>query len=420
MGTMERMTIHTVVKKVLFKEHDLPRGDAIPEEIDQSRRTFKFSNMKRLFPFVAAHKRTGLLASALLFVAALLSLPQPLFTKYIIDGVIIRGEIEILTTVVCILMAILLLEAIFSFLKQYHFFRFEQDVILEIQQRLFQRVLRFPKSFFDSKQTGYLMSRISGDVFHLRMLFSSTVVEIFANTLRFAGGVAILFFLHWKLTLISLVILPFFYASVRFLGQKTRQLSHIMMEETAHVSRDLQESISGVDLIKAFATEEKETQKISNSLRKSVQAGVEQNTISAFSQMVIGIIASFGTVIVLWYGAREIIGGRLTIGSFVAFNSYLAYLYGPSRFLASVNIYLQSSLAALERVFTLFSLVPEDEQDEQKSKVTRRKFIKTSVSLTAAAFTVPYIIPKSVRGANDQINLAVIGIRGRGGSHINK
>ena len=332
---------------------------------------FRLQHIKKLFPFISNNLHVGYIASITLIFSSLLSLPQPLITKYIIDDIVLKKDISLLTIIIILIISIFLLEAILSFLKQFYFFRFEQDVIFEIQQNLFQRVLRFPKSFFYSKQTGYLMSRLSGDVFQLRMLFSSIVVEIFTNVLKFIGGIIILFFLHWKLSLYSLIFLPFFYAAVRLLGEKTRQLSHNMMEKSALVSKNLQESISGVALIKAFAKEEKETQKISDSLQESIEAGVEQNTISAFSQLVIGFIASMGTVFVLWYGAREIIYERLTIGGFVAFNSYLGYLYGLSRFLASTTVYMQSAFAALERVFSFFELIPEDGSDENKEKLKK-------------------------------------------------
>jgi ABC-type multidrug transport system fused ATPase/permease subunit len=360
------MTIFKILKKILTipdntgKEHDITGS--------QTKRS-KIFLLRKLSIFTIPHWLNGVIASVILILASILSLPQPLFTKYILDDVIIKKDLSILTVVVSLLILILILEAVLSLLKQFYFFRFEQDVIFGIQQRLFERVLRFPKSFFDSKQTGYLMSRLAGDVFRLRMLFSSTVVEVFTNALKFLGGIIILFFLHWKLTLYSLIFLPFFYVTVRFLGEKTRQLSHNMMEKSAQVSKNLQESISGVTLIKAFAREEKETRKISDSLQESIEASVEQNTISAFSQLIIGIIASLGTVFVLWYGAREIIFGRLTIGGFVAFNSYLGYLYGPSQFLASTTVYMQSAFAALERVFSLFDLIPEDEDDQSKIKI---------------------------------------------------
>jgi len=127
-----------------------------------------------------------------------------------------------------------------------------------------------------------------------------------------------------------LIILPFFYASISFFSKRTKRFSHNMMEKASHVSKNLHESISGVDLIKAFATEERETNKLSKTLRESVQTSIEQNSITAFSQQVIGMIASIGTVFVLWYGSREIIFERLTIGSFVAFQN-VTFSYHPDK-----------------------------------------------------------------------------------------
>ena len=327
--------------------------------------------LKKLLPFIVPHWRKGLFASSLLVFTSILSLVQPLFTKYILDDIIVSKDVKKLAVTIGILLIILIIEAVLSFLKQVTFFDFEQKVIFEIQNKLFNRVLRFPKSFFDNKQTGYLMSRLSGDVFRLKILFSNTAVEIFTSFLKLLGGIVILFALHWQLTLLSLIILPFFFLSVKFFGEKTRQLSRNMMEKSAQVSRNMQESISGMTLIKTFAAEKRETKKITGSLQESIQASIEQNTVNAFSQLVIGTVSSLGTLLVLGYGAREIILGRMTVGSFVAFNSYIAYLYGPSRFLATTNVFLQSAFAALERVFSIYDLLPEDEYDRNKQKVLR-------------------------------------------------
>ncbi|GBE27607.1 putative multidrug export ATP-binding/permease protein [bacterium BMS3Bbin03] len=334
---------------------------------------FHISYVKNVFPYIMQHWKIGLFASILLLISVLSSLPQPLFIKYIINNVIINKDISILTIVIFSLIILLIMEAFFTFLKDFYFFQFEQNIIFEIQCRLFQKVLHFPKSFFDNEQTGYIMSRLSGDIFQLRLLFSSSVVEILTSVLKFTGAIVILFFLQWKLTLLSLTILPFFFITVQSLGKKTRILSYNMMEKSAQVSKNLQESISGISLIKTFVTEQKETQKVSQSLIESIQANIEQNTLNAFSKFAISIIASSGTVLVLWYGVKEIIFGHFTIGGYVAFISYLTYLYGPSRFLAIMHIHLQTAFAALKRVFTLFQIIPEDDSNKMEIKLFRLK-----------------------------------------------
>ena len=359
------MRFFEIIRLILFKK-SLQKSDY--PDINTSH---GISHFKKLFPFIKPFWRHGLAAAALLIIASILTLPSPLFTKYIIDDVIIKNNPGLLAILLLILAGLILSGAVVSLFQRYVFFSFEQKIILSIQHRLFHRVLRFPKSFFDNKQTGYLMSRLIGDVFSLRMLFSSSIVEIFTNILKFTGAVIILLFLNWKLTLVSLIILPFFIASVSLFGKKVKLLSHRMMEKSAIVSRYLNESLSGLEIVKAFATEEKESQKIYNSLKESVDASVEQNTISAVSQFIIGFISSVGSLLVLWFGAHQILSGNFTLGSFVAFNGYLSYIYGPARFLTHININLQPSFAALERVFSLFELIPEDDGDENKKKLTK-------------------------------------------------
>lgn len=190
------MEILNIIKRVLGRQRFVSEIEPNHLYIHEKGNTFAISDLKKMQPFLAPHWKKGVIASILLLLSVLFSLAQPLFFKYIIDDVIAGGKVLVLTIIVGILIVLLLLNAVISFFQQFYFFSFEQDVILEIQQRLFRRLLCFPKSFFDSRQTGYLMSRLLGDVFRLRMLFSSTGVEIFASVLKFLGGVVILFFLH--------------------------------------------------------------------------------------------------------------------------------------------------------------------------------------------------------------------------------
>ena len=151
----------------------------------------------------------------------------------------------LLNIIIICFIGLLLLQSLFSFLRDYLFNRFEQEVVLEIQSQLFQRVLRFPKSFFDNKETGYLMSRLVGDSAVLKMFFSQITVEVFTSALKFAGGIVILFILHWKLALISSAIVPFFFIISSYMSRKTHQISFQMYEKSAQVSKRLQSSISG-------------------------------------------------------------------------------------------------------------------------------------------------------------------------------
>jgi ABC-type multidrug transport system fused ATPase/permease subunit len=357
--------------KVLRHPLPAPTTGSRWAEFFEEPKAFHYADLNRLWPFVAPHWKKWLVASGLMLVGTLLSLPQPLFSKYVIDDVVLQRDLGLLHFIILAMVALVLAGMLVGFVQGFYFLRFQQDVIFEIQQRLFDRVLRLPKAFFDSKQTGYLMSRVAGDVFRLQTLFSSSVVQLVPSLLKLVGGVGILLYLNWRLALLALLILPFYLAITRTFAARVRKFSWAAMERSALVFRDLQQSLSGMSLIKMFATESREQQKLQESLRESIAANVEQNVVSSVSGLLTGLMSSLGMILLLWFGAQEIIRERMTLGDFVAFNAYLAYLYGPAQLMASMSLTLQTSFAALERVFALFDVVPEDDGDDYKPKVVR-------------------------------------------------
>jgi subfamily B ATP-binding cassette protein MsbA len=318
------------------------------------------ANLQNLRPFVARHWRKGVLGALLILFTSLLGFPQPLITRYLIDTVILGRQLGLLAGVVLLLAGITGLGMLAGTWQQFYFARFEQEVILDIQHDLLDRALRFPKSFFDSKETGYLMSRLSSDVQGLRWFFSSTLVYIISNILRFVGGVALLFYLEWRLAIAVLVILPALVLCVRFFAGRMRILSHQGMEQQANISRSMQESLSATSLIKAFSSERRTVGRIMSELRAALQISLEQTTVGSVANLAIGLMPEIARAIVLVAGAYWVIRGEWTLGSLLAFQSYVGYVYGPALFLATANLQLQNALAALERVSALFNIVPEE------------------------------------------------------------
>jgi ATP-binding cassette, subfamily B, bacterial MsbA len=318
------------------------------------------ANLKNLFPFMKRHWRKGALGSLLILLTSLLAFPGPLITRFLIDKVILGKQLSLLLGVIALLAGIKIAGIILGILQQYFFTRFEQEVLFDIQRSLFDRTLRMPKSFFDSKETGYLMSRLLGDVGGLRWFFSSTVIHIFTSFIRFAGGAVFLLYLNWRLALAVLIVLPLMFVSTRFFGRKLRVLSHHGMERQAEVYQSVQESLAQTSLIKAFATEKRTLNSLMGKLRASLQLGMEQQTLGSLASLAIGAAPDLAHLIVLAGGAYLIIQGQWSVGSLLAFQSYVGFVYGPAQFLASANFQWQSAMASLERVSALFDVVPEE------------------------------------------------------------
>jgi len=318
------------------------------------------ANLGNLRPFVVRHWRKGLLGALLILLNSLLGFPQPLINRFLIDDVILGRQLELLAVAVLLMGGVVVAGMVIGALQQYYFTRFEQEIILDIQQDLLNRTLRFPKSFFDDKEVGYLMSRLSSDVMGLRWFFSSTIVQIFSNLLQLVGGMALLVYLEWRLALVALVVIPGLILWVRFFSRRVRALSHQSMERQANVARQMQESLSSASLIKAFVSEEREVGRMMSELRAAFQLSLEQMAVGTVANIALNILNHAANFVVLIVGAIEVILGQWSLGSLLAFRSYLGYVYGPAQYLAHLNLQFQAALAALERVSALYDIVPEE------------------------------------------------------------
>jgi ABC-type bacteriocin/lantibiotic exporter with double-glycine peptidase domain len=318
------------------------------------------ASLRNLRPFVSRHWRKGLLGSLLIVLTSLLSFPQPLITSFLIDHVILSRQLALLAGVILLLAAVTLMEKLLNVFQQFYFTRFEQEIILDIQQSLLDHVLRLPKSFFDANQTGYLMSRLSSDVQGLRWFFSSTIVYIFSNCLRFMGGIGFLIYLEWRLATGVLFILPVLIFFIRYFSKKIHILSHQSMEQQAKVSGQFQESLSSVSLIKSFSSEMRTVGHLISESRKSFQVSLEQSTVGSVAHLVISSTPGIARGFVLALGAYWVIKGEWTLGSLFAFQAYLGYVFSPAQYLATANLDLQDARASLERVSALFDIVPEE------------------------------------------------------------
>jgi ABC-type multidrug transport system fused ATPase/permease subunit len=325
------------------------------------------TSLKNLRPFVGRHYRKGAVGVLLVLVTSLFGIPQPLIMRYLVDDVILGRQLGLLLVAILLLAGIALAEKLTSLLQQFYFARFEQEVTLDIQEDLFSHVLRFPKGFFDENQTGYLMSRLSSDVEGLHWFFSSTIVYIISNILRFAGGVVLLFYLEWRLAMGVLVIVPGLVLSIRYFSRKIHVLSHQDMEQQANVTSHLQESLSSVSLIKAFSTEARSVKRLTSQLKEAFHISLEQTTVSSVANLVINSMPGMAKVAVLALGAYWVIQGHWSLGSLLAFIAYLAYVFGPAQFLASANLQLQNARAALERVSALYDIIPEESMIDGKT-----------------------------------------------------
>lgn len=318
------------------------------------------ANLGNLRPYLARHWRKSALGLSLILLTSLLAFPQPLITRYIVDEVILKRQVTLLAGAVVLLVLLLVAEKFLRVLEDFFFARFEQKVTLDVQTDLVDRILSLPKTFFDQAQTGYLMSRLSGDLEGLRWFFSSSIAYIAGNLVRFVGGLVLLLYLEWRLALIVLLILPGLIFGMLYFSRRVHALSHQSMEQEALVTGRLQESLSSISLIKSFASEAKTLHRLISGLKSALRLSLERTAVSSLADMVVSSLPALGRGATLALGAYWVIAEEWTLGSLLAFQAYLGYVFGPAQFLAGANLELQRALASLERISALFNIVPEE------------------------------------------------------------
>jgi len=163
-------------------------------------------------------------------------------------------------------------------------------------------------------------------------------------------GLIVLIFLHWKLALVSVSIVPLFLLTIKYFSIRIKNASTEVQKELSVLTSALFEGFLSIYFVKAFGTEEEESQRISSSLDRTLKAKISNEITYSKSVIAANFIGALGRFVLTWYGLSEVIHGRLTIGGFLAFNSFLRYIYEPSKNLMNLNAGIQQSLASLERV----------------------------------------------------------------------
>jgi len=343
---------------------------------------FGYRDVPFFFQFVRPVWRWGATSLVLMLVGSALGSLLPLSSKLIIDyvvqgkdatgvvrvchavglGAIAQSARQAACSVNWVLGAVLVVTvvvAILALLRRYVTTRFQEELTFNVQTSLFSHIIRFPLGFFRERETGYVMSRVSDDVQALERLFSQRLSQVLMSVFYLVFSLFVVFSLSTRLAVVALAILPFYVLTSLFFGGRLRSRWRAVMEDRALVSRRLHESLSGVELVKSYAGEAHEERKVEGRLRHAMQTRIKRVMISALSGHAVRGFQLLSSLAIAWFGVREMQNGRMSVGDFVAFNSYILYLSGPVQNLCTLHMSLQPTFAALERLMEMFRIVPE-------------------------------------------------------------
>ena len=294
------------------------------------------------------------------------SLVSPLIFRKMIDQVLPQKDLNKLILLALALLFLPILNGLISVIQRRLNAAVGEGVTFDLRVALFARLQRMSLRFFTNTRVGELMSRLNNDVVGAQNAISNTIVNIITNIIEAIALLAVMLSLEWRLTLVSVLIMPLFIIAAQRLGKVLRDIARRSMELNAEMNAHMNETlnIGGALLIKLFGRALEETERFRERAGNVRDIGVRRAVIGSTFFMILGLVSAVGTALVYGLGGWYVIQGTFTIGTIVAFGAYLGQLYGTLQGLASAPVDFSTSMVSFERVFEVIDLphdIPEKE-----------------------------------------------------------
>ncbi|HUI87611.1 MAG TPA: ABC transporter ATP-binding protein, partial [Anaerolineales bacterium] len=302
---------------------------------------------------------TGMLVM-ILFTTGI-SLISPLIFRTMIDQVLPQKDLHQLILLALALLILPILSGGIGVIQRQLNASVGEGVTFDLRVALFARLQRMSLRFFTNTKVGELMSRLNNDVVGAQDAISNTIVNIITNIIETIALLAVMLTLEWRLTIVSVLILPLFIIAARRLGTVLRDAARRQMELNAEMNAHMNETlnIGGALLVKLFGRAKEEGNRFRERAGNVRDIGVRRAVIGSVFFMILGLVSAVGTALVYGLGGYYVIQGSFTVGTIVAFGAYLGQLYGTLQGLASAPVDFSTSMVSFERVFEVLDL-PHD------------------------------------------------------------
>ncbi len=308
----------------------------------------------------------GMLVTILLSTG--LSLLTPLIFRNMIDVVIPAKDIQRLVILALALLLIPAIQGVINVIQRRLNATVGEGVIFDLRSSLFARLQRMSLRFFTNTRVGELMSRLNNDVVGAQNAISNTIVNILTNLVETVALLAVMLTLEWRLTIVSVLIMPLFILAARRLGTVLRDIARQSMDMNARMNAHMNETlnIGGALLVKLFGRSREEVRRFRERASSVRDIGIRRAVTGSVFFVIFGLVSAVGTALVYGLGGYYVITDVFTIGTIVAFGSYLGQLYGALQGLAGAPVEFSTSMVSFERVFEVIDL-PQDIVEQENA-----------------------------------------------------
>ena len=373
--------------------------------------------IRRVFSYARPYRGRLVLILIFILMTTGLSLLTPLILRSLIDQVIPSGDVSQLVPLALALLLIPAASGGIGVTQRRLSAQVGEGVIYDLRVALYARLQRMSLRFFTNTKVGELMSRLNNDVVGAQNAITNTIVGLITNIIQAVAVLSVMLSFEWRLTILAVFILPLFILAARRLGNRLRDIARNQMDANAQMNATMNETlnISGALLVKLFGRRDTEVDRFSGRALAVRDLGIERAYIGSAFFVIIGLISAIGTALVYGVGGYLVIEKAFTVGTIVAFGSYMGQMYSALQNLVNAPVDFATSVVSFERVFEVIDL-PEGIPEKPDALVLH----KTRGQLTFEGVSFRYEIAenqlKDVRryGHMDNVTAVLSGTPGNG------
>jgi ATP-binding cassette subfamily B protein len=335
------------------------------------KKSLDWTLLMRVLRQAKPYKVTFAISSVLAIVLAPIAILSPYLIQQTVDNYILIFNPEGLNRMILLLTGILFLNGVLRYSFIYSTNWLGQSVIRDLRVRIFKHITSLRLKYFDKTAIGTSTTRTINDIETINTVFSQGVITIIADILSLVAVLAIMFYTSWQLTLICITTFPFLILATYIFKEKVKIAFQKVRTQISKMNAFLQERITGMRIVQIFNAEEKELRTFKKINRDYTQANLDSILYYAIFFPVIEILSAISLGLLVWWGARGVIAGQVTLGALIAFPIYLNMLFRPMRMLADKFNTLQMGLVAADRVFAVLDNTEfiEDKGDIKPEKL---------------------------------------------------
>jgi len=337
-------------------------------------KAFDFPILKRVYQYVIPYNRIFYIAIFLTLAVAVIGPIRPLMVQYTVDHFIMKGDANGLLNMTLLMIALMLLQSALQYYHTYLTNTLGQSVIKDLRNKLYHHIINFNLKYFDHTPIGTLITRMISDLETIADIFSEGLIVIIGDLLQLIILIAIMFYVNWRLSLMSLSTIPLLLIATRYFQLGIKEAFKDVRTQVANLNTFVQEHITGMSVVQIFNREEVEMNKFKEINQKHAAANIRGIWYYSVFFPVVEILSAASLGLMVWMGARGTLVGTATLGEVIAFIQFINMLFRPIRELADKFNTLQMGMVSSERIFKVMdtesstmnagTVIPQDIQGE--------------------------------------------------------